>query len=818
LPTQQIKVRQFSGRKLVILHSVVERFCHRLAASQQWDEQLKLNPIVLRYVTKARTIKDSASRCMAVSNALIFLTRMNVDDTLTRSLEEVITSSLVAIDNQNQRLQTGFRAVALLADYKRERARALLSWLESERLGFDDTSRDTFLQSVRLAIRSYSGLLPTKLESGKDLDRLSRMIEEVGSRELRLRLWLDLAIRCVRTRRTDDGKQIVQTRIQPLLEYLKHKFDFECLEALSYGAPALYIVNPIGTIGQLDNLPSHWRRSAYQRLCRYKKTGVPPGEPYLTGVSPYHMDFDTCVELLKLSEGLEDDAAIYANVEDVAKSSLWKHNRSKFSQAQRTTLGEAIRTLVKKTLPSPIGIQHEGYAILCEAYALRLLREKNADWEPLVDRVQTIGNISDKALVLAYLAQTLHNGLSEERLRLLRSSYDLCLQISSMSDRMSHLRSLASVAMEVDKSFARKLVHEIADNLRASKYPAPDTDEIRNLVDLAYQLDPDMASSLASTLDPDEGRQEARREVEYQRLKAELREPSHSTIEDTQLHTREFARACWDLLGQLNAQRVPPRDVESTMTFLRRTRDASLEDAYPIISLVIENAIIRRGESTEAKQFLREMFEAALGACELARVVVARTSGRAVVQALSMNAESSESILIAAGDRPRAMEFITQWISKNADNHIYICDPFFGVRDLEILQTVRDVKPEVSVSVITSRRQQDQDKVSLPYEDFYTDYWRQNFSEADPPETEFVVVGSAAGELPIHDRWILSNGRGLRLGTSLNGIGVSKDSEISVLNSNEVEDRERETRMYLERQKREHLGHKISYTFFSLPT
>jgi hypothetical protein len=68
----------------------------------------------------------------------------------------------------------------------------------------------------------------------------------------------------------------------------------------------------------------------------------------------------------------------------------------------------------------------------------------------------------------------------------------------------------------------------------------------------------------------------------------------------------------------------------------------------------------------------------------------------------------------------------------------------------------------------------------------------------------------------VHDRWWLTKGAGLRLGSSFSGIGMSRDSEISPLTEFEQAERLQITDSYITRQKREHRGEKLTYQFFEL--
>ncbi len=725
------------------------------------------------------------------------------------------------IDEPDERLRIGYGIVAALAEYKRELALELIAEVDNARSAFDDLARTSFIQCVRIAIRAFSGLLPTRLESGQDNERLEYLIDAVSARSLRARLWSDLIVRCVVVGRTDDGRRLVNQKLRPLLEGLKRTSEYEWLESIRHATAALYVGNPLETLALLRGLPKHWKMLAYQSLCRYLVTGVPDGEPFQKGPAPYHLDYDACVDVLRICREIEDDATIFVYLEAVADSVSWKHNRHVFSQTQKNALAEAIRDIVKEKLPSPFGIKHDGFAILGEAQAARLAREKAVDWNAIVSRGRAITNVSDRVFVLTDIALALHSGQTTLRAELVAEAHTLCATIPSISDRLGRLRLVASAALHFDKVLARKVLLQAGQTLKGNRTPGGEEHlETSKLVDLAYQLDPDLASSMASNLDGDEGRKEARRRVDYQALKSRMieddRRKTEVQAEGSEVTT--MASVSWELLGQLNATRIPAREVPSSMDLLRDMRTRSLTEAFPVLSFVVANAVARRGHADEAKVFLRELFEGTLSACEMARAVISRAAGRqlSVDQPIGESIDRT-SIIISAGSRQVALDMISAWLQDKAESTLYICDPFFGPRDLEILQLVRSIRSDLAITVLTSRKQQEHDSVTFPYEDFYADYWHKNFSEQLPPPAEVVIVGSPSGELPIHDRWIVSENSGLRLGTSVNSLGLGKDAEVSILSADETHVRRRETEAYLFRRKREHLGQKLSYSFFELP-
>lgn len=96
-------------------------------------------------------------------------------------------------------------------------------------------------------------------------------------------------------------------------------------------------------------------------------------------------------------------------------------------------------------------------------------------------------------------------------------------------------------------------------------------------------------------------------------------------------------------------------------------------------------------------------------------------------------------------------------------------------------------------------------------------HWRLNISENAPPDTEIIVVGTHSnGQLPIHDWWIVTNKSGIRIGTSINSLGKTRDSEIGILSTDEATNRELDIDEYISRNKKEHNGDKLKYSIFTL--
>jgi hypothetical protein len=404
----------------------------------------------------------------------------------------------------------------------------------------------------------------------------------------------------------------------------------------------------------------------------------------------------------------------------------------------------------------------------------------------------------------------------QEKLSLLREAKSAADAVPSTLDKVDRLRVIGMAAVDIDKGFARALTADAMNSLKGEDGQDA-TESRRGIVDLAYQIDPDLAETLASSLDDDEARIAARDRLRYQKLKTNLldaKKPLEPKQEDDD-DADDYSDACWNLLGYLNSGRAEPREVSETLKFIRFATQHRPGAAFPILSWVIQNAISRRAHADKTRPVMRELFDATMSASEITAALINRATGKAATL-IPRGIANEDRTIIEGGQRELAVEYLRDWLRANARDFLKICDPYFGPRQLEVLQLVLSTAPNLQVTIVTSRKQQEQEKVEFPWDQYYLNYWRKHFSEQQPPKTEFVIVGGRNGELPTHDRWWLTEGKGLRFGSSFGGLGKNRDSEISELSSSEITERLILTEAYATRQKRDHLGEPLTYLFFNL--
>jgi hypothetical protein len=221
-------------------------------------------------------------------------------------------------------------------------------------------------------------------------------------------------------------------------------------------------------------------------------------------------------------------------------------------------------------------------------------------------------------------------------------------------------------------------------------------------------------------------------------------------------------------------------------------------------------------DTDQAGVNLRRYFEATLLSSNLALQIASRDAVR-FGMVFAPKSEAEDGIVIRQGERAPAIQFLVGWMQKNLGNGIKICDPYFGPEELEVLRLIQETNPNCHVQILTSLSHQPIVGADETLQSLYDNYWRYRLSDQLPPDTDIVVVGiNPRGGSPIHDRWWITESSGLRLGTSFNSIGVGKTSEISVISSELLSERETEIDQYLERRRRDSRGNELSYKLFRL--
>jgi hypothetical protein len=179
--------------------------------------------------------------------------------------------------------------------------------------------------------------------------------------------------------------------------------------------------------------------------------------------------------------------------------------------------------------------------------------------------------------------------------------------------------------------------------------------------------------------------------------------------------------------------------------------------------------------------------------------------------------ESSDNPRISFNNRDKAIDYISKWIQSSVENKVYIIDPFFDENDLDVLKLFKELKPEAEVVILTSKG----NGINC-HDDNDTAYQKKwnNISSEPPPITKIEVlwVDTPDKKSPIHDRWWVTSNLefGLSMGTSYNSMGISKESQINILNEGGLQTVSTIIRDYIENRIVLKEGKRIRYSSINI--
>ena len=774
-------------------------------------------------INRIHEIEDSGSRCNTCCDAISIISSFENEDGMKANLIKLLERSWTAIDIGWHKVDTGFKIAASLSSHWFEMGKTYLDLTDEfrdELLLDSKIATVTYYGCISLSIRAYSGLLVGKREDTEDFERLHKLINRIPSNGERILLWGELALRAYLKERIDIGNKVVAEHLKPLLSSYPEEDYRSKKKIISYIAPVLYLSHKLSAFELINPLPVADRDIALTNIIRVILTKTSLSDPFdeSPGKEFRNVNFENILDICEILDKIDHDGTIYYYIYSI--SSTMSARKAPFSQQQKIDISIRLTDIVNGKFPSLRNIKHDGYKIACYAVIQRINRKSNP-WVGLIEQAKGIPNLADQAHVLTVIAVSIPSKDAEFRLSVLREAKELVERIPAALDKIQHYEILASMAVDISIPWAKEMIRLAVKS--AFNEDNPDLHETqKNLINLAYRVDPELASSLAALIDDDEGRREVRsnlnKQIQILDLKKDMTDSKKQQTDHSKNIISEYAQAAWMALGSFNAGRVVGSiSIDEARKYFRIASGGTFNESYAIMSWVVENLIVKYAKTDHAIQFLRPVFEATVIGAELSGRMAERST---LIQQRKKTAFSAtlqrSNFIIQPNDREDAVYFIRQWLEKEAKDFVKICDPYFCLDDLEILQIISSVNPLCKVEILTGLKEQKVKKLAKPYSETYMDYWRLRISDQDPPDTDIVMVGTKPdGEPPFHDRWWLTEKSGLRMGTSYNSLG-NKLSEISIVEKEEAIMMLDQIDQYLYKKIREYKDSKLQYESFNL--
>jgi AAA ATPase domain len=772
---------------------------------------------VADHLQDVTSIVDGASRARLAADMMASAGASQTPADTAQALQEVARGAWGALDADWYKIDLAYDLVTITAKEFPHFAREMGERINEARGAlalFDAETAVAAGLGLRLAARAYAGLLARDMASPTDLPRLRASIERLGSTFEQAYLWAELAVRLFLANESEVGTRIVLDYLLPLLSASRGADGALRPAMVVMAAPAIHRGAPGALPGLVGELSPMARDAAYDAIARVLLRRTVSDDPYSGAPrAGFDVDYAVAQEVIALGHNIESDSTIFGLISSVVDSIASSRFADKFKRIQRNEIARQLRELAQKKFPSAQGITHKGYVVASEVVILRLaeISEVRAGLPNLIEEARDIPNLSDRAFVLSYVAQAARD--SKQRKELVNEADQLADAIPVLAERIDRLMTLSENINVAEPQRSREILQK-AFNLTAQGSGGTIAEKRRSIVDELYRRDAKSAASFASVLDDEVSRKKVEKRLALNRLRDSLSTPKATGEVASTFRAEDYSRAAWMQLGELLAGRTSPLPPSRTLEYMRFAAVQPVREAYPIFAYAIENAA--RNNGAEARQFLVPLFEACLAGAELALRAASRADMMPMPFGLHERRSEAEvvaSILVKDGERHEGLAFVRAWLQETKPSDLWIADPFFTPASLEALVLIQEASPDCRIRILTGKPAHRH--VAPPYDDTYRDEWTR-LSSLQPPRTSIIIAGTTvSAKCPVHDRWWLAVGAGLKLGTSMNGIG-GRWSELSRMSHADAAERLQQLQSVFGMTLRQFEGEQLRYSTIDL--
>lgn len=666
--------------------------------------------------------------------------------------------------------------------------------LGTEKLGSTSLPTKTYAQILTWCItfcaRAIGGSIAGAGFKDEMLARFLQLAELLPALPTKLSVISDLASRMWIAGREDLAKSLMGQQVIPVVDAALVSYHPNGTLLINLCFPILYCTHPQIAILKLKELTRQEREPALTLAFELLHTKSPRTDPSIADIKDnFNVNYDEVLSAISLIELMEEDSNIYSSIHQLVTSIVHKRNSNSVTGQQKNDIADKLRQIYRRRLPDNRNIKHDGYLILCDAQDLRL-RSTLAipPWEALIERANAVANLADRGYILCEMSALLPAKMSVRKNEVRSEALALFNQVPSVVDKINRLIGLSDgsskdavgIAKQSLKSAMLMTLHMSDENVAR--------DLRRRIIDIADKIKPEFADELADSIDQDSARKAARQEVKQRinmlAVKKKISDvKSRTAISDSEI--KHLPEASWKNLHSLLGDRLEIKSPVMMIDYLEQSSQFTLQDAVPILSWFIENTCRKYAPGKDVTGNIRDLTDGLLSISEFSANSMITMAAKNNHFAKIGIGEFAQHELLGLNNRVEALNFIESWL-EDCDEDVILCDPYFGAKenDLEFFRLILRACPNCEVIVLTSKDILQKQHISTG--EIFLEKWRQ-LCELDPPVGQVISIGTLKSSASvIHDRWLISGNRGLKLGTSFNGIGTGKLSGISVLSDGEL--------------------------------
>ena len=777
------------------IRSIEKTSARRSALSTFLKHCLNKDSISKEEFKKLKKVKnsvlESASPCPILVSLLEVAYKFDCcSEHELRNLKDQLIEYWENIDFDWNKVNTGFEIHNRLLDYDlefSERIRENTIDFRESSTSADEHIAKSLGDVLDLSIRAFSVLIKKRIDSKDDLDRLLEAIECLPSNIHRSKELARLASAYQIVDRFSEAIDIVEKHLIPVLDSAKGN-DGAYKICLTWSLPIIYkysrhvfddVLKEFGDDKEfLDEIS--------KTTIRYLKNKILVGDPIELGRNPVSICYTEIEDIVYLLKKMSIEPDIYYQLDSLSDSISKLIRATKLTHLQKTSLMPKLKSLVEDKFKSSSFISHKGYRICAEVSLLKAFNEKSSEkWGSLIDQANQIGCKSDIALILTKIAASIPTKLKDLENEIYKKAEEIIDTLPSDLDRLCRYEHLAQELQNNYKPRAKQILRKAIKI--TSKDEVQEFSESRtSLIDLAYSIDSDFASSLGSIFDDDPARREVIEEsVKKNKDKASSAEKFQTQgLDGQKMSDGMLPNIAWSYIAKYNAKRHTPSKKIDQLKFIQNISSHDVNNIYPLITYHIANLENRCQQDSQARESIRPVFKSLLE-CYLLLLEICQVDFRTIKD----DSADKVNILVGDGDLLRAAEWVSDFLSNKEVNELVIVDPYFEVNDLEFIGKSILGNPDYTITILTGldRKESISSETDHGADEILYNFWVENVNSEGVPSitVKFAGLPSLQNKMPIHDRWWLFSNEGLRFGGSTNGLGNSKFQEISRIDTQE---------------------------------
>lgn len=759
--------------------------------------------------------------------AKLYIASYNSNDISSESkkcLKLEILKDWGSINGLSRKIDKGFQLQTILYDCDRDFAEEFKSLVTEIRNRKKNTSLSlskSLMNSLDLALRAIKPLVVANIEKEEEIERLVSAIMSLPNRVSKVSVISRLISIYQLSDRPNDAKRLIENKLLNLLDSMGSDQDL-LKRSLARALPVLYIYSP----GIFEDYFQKITDDDFKDLLidviidhiYYKKI---IGDPVDSLKKKVTLSYSEIRSIIALVEKCSEVPSLYSSLNDLRN----KVSISNFTKTQKADINRQFEAVIEKRFKNSTYLKHNGYYIssLSILYSFKEVNSMS-EWKKLLDMANKISNVSDEIFVLCSIAELLPVKLRSEAIEIVKSTIKKLQDIPSTHDRLERYEMIISIVCDLDIPLSKKLLKE-AINLTSSDDPDKFESKRSSLIDMAYKIDSDLPSSLATSTANDDDY--ARKNAIDQVIKDKEKEKkllenfnSKDQIKSDRELLKNLPSITWNMLGKLNGNSISPTKRFDASYLISSLSSHSGDDSYPIISYYISVKEHVYKVNSDIDSMIRPIFLVLIENYELL------LSLYDIDLKNSKIISSSNSNLLVNKQPKEAIQYLSNWLKDNIDDEnksFIIVDPYLDIESFTFIAECISKDPDFDIKILTSVRREEEMLINAPngldMEDFIIKYWKDNVGSESLPGFEITLCGQKSKnlEMPIHDRWWLSENSGVRIGGSINGIkSGSKLIELSKIDSEELINIKHRVLPYLNREQKYFSDEKLKYYTYTV--